>query len=136
MQNVCKALQIIFAQSLQNTSLEMIVPNLLTYSFSASKVIVLIFLIIVWNFVYFQDAYKEFQSKSITTITRTMKIENLEYPAVTICSNTGFKPSFQKQDNDTYPFGHENIYDNNSVLDVFLNQTYGNALRFVYKIPQ
>ena len=106
----------------------------MNYCFSASKIIVLISLIIVWNFVYFQDAYEEFQSKAITTITRTKKIENFEFPAITICSNNGFKPSLLKQDNDTSPFGLENIYDNNSVLDVFLNKTYGNDLRFMYKI--
>ena len=80
----------------------------------------MISLVIVWNFVYFQDAYEEFQSNAITTSTRTRKIETFEFPAITICSNVGLKPSFSEQDNvDSH--------------QVFLNSTYANDLEFWHK---
>ena len=100
-------------------------------------------LIIFWYFDFFQDAYKDYQSKAITIVTRKQKMVDLEIPIVTICPNFAFKPSINQQfdfpTRDLFIYSQEtnqnlqSIFHGQTVLDVFKNFSYANDFRFRFR---
>ena len=108
-----------------------------------SKSITLITLLIFCYFFYLKEAIENFQKGAKTVITTSEKVLEYTGPAVTICPNYAFKPSFQKFHKFDFPtrsiFGYKEFYSDHfktksnteeNVESLYKNATYSDDLNF------
>ena len=114
-----------------------------TFGPSILKSITLITLLIFCYFFYLKEAIENFQKGAKTVITTSEKVLEYTGPAVTICPNYAFKPSFEEFHKFYFPtrsiFGYKQFYSDhfkiktfmdNNVERLYKNATYSDDLTF------
>ena len=61
------------------------------------KLVAFIICTSVWYFHYFEDAFGEYQSNAITTVSRHEKKNYSVSPSIIFCPNYAFKPSVSEK---------------------------------------
>ena len=108
-----------------------------------SKSIIFITLLICCYFFYLKEAIQNFQKGGKTVVTTSEKVLEYTGPAVTICPNYAFKPSFEDFHKFDFPtrsiFGYKQFYSDhfkiktfmdNDVESLYKNATYSGDLTF------
>ena len=108
-----------------------------------SKSIIFITLLIFCYFFYLKEAIQNFQKGAKTVVTTSEKVLEYTGPAVTICPNYAFKPSFDDFHKFNFPtrsiFGYKEFYSDHfknksnkeeNVESLYKNATYSDDLTF------
>lgn len=108
-----------------------------------SKSITLITLLIFCYFFYLKESMESFQKGAKTVITTSEKVLEYTGPAVTICPNYAFKPSFEDFHKFNFPtrsiFAYKNSYSDHfktksntqmNIESLFKNATYSDDFIF------
>ena len=108
-----------------------------------SKFITLTTLLIFCYFFYLKEAIENFQKGAKTVITTSEKVLEYTGPAVTICPNYAFKPSFEDFHKFNFPtrsiFANKNSYSDHfktksnadkNIESLFKNATYSDDFIF------
>ena len=114
-----------------------------TFGPSILKSITLITLLIFCYFFYLKEAIENFQQGAKTVITTSEKVLEYTGPAVTICPNHAFKPSFEDFQKFNFPtrsiFAYKNSYSDHfttksntdkNIESLFKNATYSDDFIF------
>ena len=110
-----------------------------------SKSIIFITLLIFCYFFYLKEAIQNFQKGAKTVVTTSEKVLEYTGPAVTICPNYAFKPSFDDFHKFAFPtrsiFGYKEFYSDHfktksnteeNVESLYKNATYSDDLTFSF----
>ena len=108
-----------------------------------SKSITLITRLIFCYFFYLKESIESFQKGAKTVITTSEKVLEYTGPAVTVCPNYAFKPSFEDFHKFNFPtrsiFANKNSYSDHfktksnteeNVESLYKNATYSDDLTF------